>query len=67
MKIYCNTCEMNISRDTLIAQFSDSDPACPVCGNNDFSDADDFPAHGQTEKEWHDEMMVEIQRHGGGG
>ena len=60
MKIYCNTCDTIIDDKTLTAQFSGSDPGCPFCGNNDFSDI-------QTEKEWHDEMMGEIQRHGGGG
>ncbi len=43
MEIYCNTCEKNIDGDSLVAQFSESDPGCPSCGNTDFSDATECP------------------------
>jgi len=62
MKIYCNSCD-TIFDDSLLEEpfgLSGCEPACPYCQGSDFSDI-------QTEKKWHDEMMGELQRHGGGG
>jgi len=37
---------------------------CPECKDELYEEE---TAHAQTEEEWHNEMMGEIQRHGGGG
>jgi len=62
MKFYCNTCGSVVDENELEEPYglSGMEPACPYCQGSDFGDV-------ETKEEWHDEMMGEIQRHGGGG
>ena len=43
MAIYCNSCNIVISEDTLEEPYglSSMEPGCPHCGGNDFTDIEE--------------------------